>query len=455
MNRRWNAATGAALIALAAGLLLAGRAGAQQRYSRVTPVVEAFQKTRDAVVNITTRRMVTRSFAPLGGGLFDDPFDDLFFRRRVPARGQGSGVIIHSDGYVVTNAHVVSGATEITVWLSDKTKLSGKVISIDSDHDLAVVRIEAKRPLPHITMGTSSDLMIGETVIAVGNPLGYSHTLTTGVISALNRELKFEKAVTYKGLIQTDAPINPGNSGGPMLNINGKLIGINTAIRSDAQNIGFAIPVDQLKRQLTDLLNFQVINRVLLGVKVEPLPTAAEGKRADGVRVTEVQADSPAQKAGVQLADVITAADGVVIRDIIDFGTFFLKTAAGQRVVLTLRRGGAAINRTVQLVAVPRPDGAALAKKRFGLGVVPVTAEIARRYRLLVQEGLLVASVTRGSPAERVGIKPGDVLIQVDRYKVTALGELGLILENVRKGERVLIRIIRGNVIAWVRLTAG
>jgi serine protease Do len=447
---RWAIAAWAVWVPWTAAALAGGR------HPRVTPVVEAFRKTRDAVVNITTRRMVTRRFSPFGG-LFDDPFEDLF-TRRVPARSQGSGVILHADGYVVTNAHVVSGATQITVSLADKTSRPGRLVSVDADHDLAVLKIDPPRPLPHIQLGTSSDLMIGERVIAVGNPLGYGHTLTTGVVSALGRELKFERGVTYKNLIQTDAPINPGNSGGPLLNINGEMIGINTAIRSDAQNIGFAIPVDQLKQQLTDLLNFQVINRVLLGIQVGPLPAGPGGRAPDGVRVTELQVDSPAHKAGIQLTDVIVAADGRPIRNVIDFGTFFLKTAAGQTVRLTVRRGNTTTVKAVKLVEVPKPDGDALAKARFGLTLLPLTDALVRRYRLPVASGLLVVSVTRNSAAHRAGIQPGDVVVQVDRYQVATLDALGRILEKVRRGDRVLVRILRTtrttSFIAWVRLQA-
>ncbi len=241
----------------------AGAAGQQIEplgYDRRTPVVRVFDAAKDAVVNISTRRLVnarSRFF-----GYRDDPFDDIFispFRRRnVAIQSLGSGFLIHPDGYIVTNEHVVRRATKITVFGADGVSHPARVIATDAEHDLAILKMDRPdgQPLAALPLGRSDDLMIGETVVAIGNPKGYRHSVTSGVISALNRELAFNGNVKYTGLIQTDASINPGNSGGPLLNVNAEVIGINTAIygpHADFSGTGFAIPVDRAKAFLAQV----------------------------------------------------------------------------------------------------------------------------------------------------------------------------------------------------------
>jgi S1-C subfamily serine protease len=238
------------LAALVLPGLAAGRWGTEEgeQVRRRTPVVEVFEASRDAVVNISSTEVVE----------VRDPFDRFFdgvFDRRHRTRPRqyrntsvGSGFVIHSDGYIVTNAHVVARSTDRTVTFADGREFDAQVLASDRDHDVAILKIEASEALKPLAMGQSTDLMIGETVIAIGNPLGYQHTVTAGVVSAVDRDLMFSKDHMMRGLIQTDASINPGNSGGPLLNVLGELIGVNTAVRGDAQNIGFAIPVNQVRR---------------------------------------------------------------------------------------------------------------------------------------------------------------------------------------------------------------
>src|SRR5208282_5981322 len=203
--------------------------------------------------NISTTKIIHRWVSPFG----NDPFFQQFGQiEDVPANSLGSGFIIHPDGYVVTNNHVIDRATEITVELDDGRKLPAELISTDSEADLALLKISDKHPFPALALGDSSDLMIGEPAIAIGNPFGYSHSVSTGIVSALHRDLKdVENKESLANLIQTDAAINPGNSGGPLLNAYGQVIGINTAIRSDAQNIGFAIPVNRLRDLIPELMS--------------------------------------------------------------------------------------------------------------------------------------------------------------------------------------------------------
>jgi len=246
---------------------------------RQTITVQVVRQTKDAVVNISTTKMISRRVSPFG----DDPFwqgldmgGDIV---KVPANSLGSGFIVHPDGYVITNHHVIDRARQITVELVDGRKFSADLISSDAEADLAVLRIHSDKPLPSLQLGDSSDLMIGEPVIAIGNPLGYSHSVSTGIVSAIHRDLRDRQNHVMLGdLIQTDAAINPGNSGGPLLNAYGQVIGINTAVRSDAQNIGFAIQINRLRDLIPELMNPAQVTKVNVPFKLRekrqltPLP---------------------------------------------------------------------------------------------------------------------------------------------------------------------------------------
>jgi len=220
----------------------------QELNLRRTVTVDVVARTKDAVVYISTTKLARTS--PFG----DDPFFRQFFQQNVQVQSLGSGFVVHEDGYVVTNNHVIDRAREITVALSDGRKLSAELVAADPEADLAILKIKSDKPLPYLELGDSSDLMIGEPVIAVGNPLGYSHSVSTGIVSAVHRDLG-DPSIKLADLIQTDAAINPGNSGGPLLNAYGQVIGINTAIRANAQNIGFAIAVNRLRELIPSLMN--------------------------------------------------------------------------------------------------------------------------------------------------------------------------------------------------------
>jgi len=415
----------------------AGRAGTDPRglALRRTPIVEVFEKTKDAVVNISSTQIITVQDAefPLGR-MFEDIFNMPFLTRprRLKRTSVGSGFVIHADGYIVTNAHVVYPTVERKIIFADKSEYDAEIVAVNEEHDLAVLKIDAPKPLAVIQLGRSDDLMIGETVIAIGNPLGYQHSLTTGVISALDRTLEFDNHVVYRGLIQTNAAINPGNSGGPLLNILGELIGINTAIRGDAQNIGFAIPVDHLRQMIPSMLSIERLKRVRLGLRVE-------GR--DRAEVVEVVEDSPAGKAGIELGDRITAVDHTPVRDEIDFYIAMLGKRAGDVVYLDLARGARKRAVTVRLEPIPPPDGAELARTRLGIELQPLSRAALRRLGL--RAGLLIVAVRKGSPADQVGIIPGDLLLQLGQYGVRTLEDVGRTLENIRPGAELYIRILR------------
>ena len=420
---------------------------------RVTPVVEAYRKAGPAVVNISTERLVASGRRLFGDG--DDPFEEFMerlFGRTVPAISLGSGFLIHPEGYIITNTHVVQRAQKITATLADKSTYEAVVVAANSTDDLAVLKIKdpAGRRFAFLRLGQSDDLMIGETAIAIGNPLGYQNTCTTGVISALNRKLEFRGGVVYDGLIQTDAPINPGSSGGPLLNIAGELIGINTAIRADAQGIGFATPVGRLAADIPKLLDFERMNRVVFGLSVRQLHAEA----GEELLVEAVAAGTPAAEAGCKAGDRLLALDGKALSQLPEFQVAMLKVAAGANVRLGLLRGGKRVDVVVRLKPRPKPDGGALSEGLLGLQLRTVTPDLAGQLQLPVEAGLLVTEVVPGGPADRLGIRRRDIVIQLGRFYVADLDEIGAVLEDVRPGDSLRIDIIRGRTRAWATITA-
>ena len=280
---------------------------------RETPIVKAVQRARGAVVNIRGEKTVSVPASAATGAETS---------RRV--NGMGTGVIIDPRGYIVTNHHVVDGVREITVTMADGQRHIAKLVARDTETDLAVIKISVPNALPVISIGTSSDLMTGETVIAVGNAYGYEHTVTRGIVSALHRAVQVSDAQYYDDLIQTDASINPGNSGGPLLNIDGEMIGINVAVRAGAQGIGFAIPVDKVTAVSATLLASYNANKAWIGVN----GSSDASEPAEGMIVGGVEPKSPAADAGLNTGDVITSVDSVDVQRPLDF----------QRAMLDLRR---------------------------------------------------------------------------------------------------------------------
>jgi len=418
---------------------------------RLTPVVRAYQRVRPAVVNISADKIVSLRYGWFDDGLFSDIFGEMFpkVRRHVPVRSLGSGFVINPAGYIITNAHVVLRAEKITVTMADGSEHEAAKISSDPDHDLAVLKIDppAGKPLPYLPLGRSDDLMVGETVIVIGNPLGYANSLTTGVISALGRDLAFGDEKQLTGLIQTDAPINRGNSGGPLLNIKGELIGVNTAIRADAQNIGFAIPADRLAERLAGLLDTERLNRVVFGAVVRQ----QHGPAGDQLCVTEVRQDTPAY-GKLRPGDRIVTLDGLKVRQISDFACAMADKKPGSTVRLGCLRDGKELVLEVTLTLKPRPDGNALARKHFGLRLRELTPSLARDLRLAVDRGLVVVGVEGNSPADRLGMDVKDVLLQVGGFYVKDLDDLGLVLENVRPGQRVQLVVVRRSVVYVVSI---
>lgn len=439
-----------AIMALLAGPALAQVSGAQDR--RRSPVVEVFEQCRNAVVNISTTR-IQRVQMLRHGSLLDDIFDfGRPYTREQAVRSVGSGVLIHEDGYIVTNAHVVAQASDINVIFADGRSVEARKTALDFDHDLAVLKIDSDGSLPFVKLVRPGDILVGETVVAIGNPLGLQHSVTTGIVSAVGREVHFgvgEDRVSYTNLIQTDAAINPGNSGGPLLNVNGELIGINSNMRVDAQNVGFAISVEQLWSLLPTMLDIERRQRVRFGLEVSgPLG-----------EVTAVHPDSPAQRAGLRPGDQIVRFDGEPLRDGIDYYVHLLGEQAGDAAQLTYKRGDKTQTATVAIQAVPPPDGGKLALNLLGVELGEFDAATRRRYDLPDQVGVYVEKVSGGGPADNARVIPGDVILSVNRISVTTLPEVGLALEDVRAGADVLVEGLRlraDSPFAWtVRMRAG
>jgi len=397
--------------------------------ARRTPIVKVFEKTRDAVVNIAATQ-VFETTVPSGG-----PFDQLFGltpngprTERYTSTSLGSGFVIHPDGYVVTNAHMVIQAATQKVIFADKTEYEAEVIAIDEKNDLAVLKIETPKPAPAITLGRSDDLMVGETVIAIGNPLGYQHTVTAGIISAVNRSLRLKPDATLENLIQTDASINRGNSGGPLLNALGELIGINTAIRGDAQNIGFAIPVDTLRKVLPEMLSIERLKRLEVGLRL-----SWRGK------VYVVESRGPAAKAGIEPGDELLSVNDTPIHQDVDFHIMMLRATEASPLKLKLKREGKLIKATVEPRRIPIPDGARLMRQKFGLDIRPLTKRESEALDL--GAGLIITNVVSGSSADRTGLEPGWIVVQIGKYRPSDLDEVGLILEHIVPGDQVSLRL--------------
>jgi serine protease Do len=409
---------------------------------RRTPVVEAVQKVSPAVVNISTETVVARQTSPFPAfrdPLFDEFFHDFFEPRveRYKQTSLGSGVVIRPDGYILTNQHVVLHGSEITVTLVDDRDFKAQLIGADSDSDLAVLKVKTDKPLPYITMGNSDDLMIGETVIAIGNPFGLSHTVTTGVVSALGRSLKSGEQ-TYYDFIQTDASINPGNSGGPLLNLSGDLIGINTAIYQKAQGIGFAIPINRARRIVTDLISYGEVHVPWVGVIVRDLtPELAirlgiQTRRKGGVVVRGIESGSPAASARITPGEVITAIDGRDVHSAEEYDQRIRDHAESGPMEFTVTGEDGARQVTLHARRFPPERADALAWQLIGVRLTET------------RNALRVEAVRPQSPAARIGVAVGDGILALAGASVRTLEEFRRRMADVRLARGTLLSIRRG-----------
>jgi serine protease Do len=421
-------------IALTCCLVLSASINASEL--RQTPIVKAVQRVRNAVVNIRGEKTIA---TPAGQTATPDA------GRRV--NGMGTGVLIDSRGYIVTNHHVVDGVREIFVKLGDGQRHVAKLIARDMETDLAIIKITTSSPLPVAPIGTSSDLMPGETVIAVGNAYGYEHTVTRGIVSALHRAVQVSDAQFYDDLIQTDASINPGNSGGPLLNIDGEVIGINVAVRAGAQGIGFAIPIDKVVSIAAGLLATCNANKTWIGME-----SSTKTSQTHGMAVGSIEQKSPANDAGLHAGDIVTAIDDLDIERPLDFQRAMLDRLPGDKLRLTVKRSGTDSPVKLSLTLASVPERQQLADQpawdTLGVKLKAVSPEEFRRNRQTrYRGGLSVTEVRPNSPASSQGIVAGDVLVGMHIWETATLENVAYILKrpDFAKLNPVKFFILRGD----------
>src|SRR6267378_2436518 len=418
--------------------------GDRSSSARRTPLVQAVERAKGAVVNINAQEVVKARAS-------QDPFDVFFGGGR--ARDQvrtslGSGFVFDPAGYVLTNYHVVERGSRIQVSFDDGSDYTAKVVGTDPGGDLAVLKIQAEKRFPAVALGSSTELMLGEPVIAIGNPFGLNQSVSVGVVSALHRTVRADNR-SYYDFVQTDASINPGNSGGPLINADGEVIGVCSAIYANAQGIGFAIPIERAVRVARALVKSGELAASWWGFEAG----AAEGK--PGARVDSVEDGSPAAKAGIQRGDLIVRVDRSPVRDP-DELRLLHDVPLGTRVSLELQRGSA----TLELSLAPAPLTPERAMTTFqsatGLELAEVSSAEARRAGIEAPRGLVaVDRVRRGSLAQRGGLRPGDIVLAVNSAEVDTLKDFHKAVAQARKSGRAVLLVQRGYKLMEFALDLG
>lgn len=415
---------------------------------RKTPVVIAVQKASPSVVNIST---IVKERTP---GLFPFPGDEFFkdffpelFSREYQRTSLGSGVIIDArEGLIVTNHHVIEKSADIKVVTSDGRELHASVVGTDPRSDIALLKVENAKGLHEIEMGDSDDIMIGETVIAIGNPFGLSHTVTTGVVSALDRTVRTENQV-YRHFIQTDASINPGNSGGPLLNIEGKLIGINTAIYQKAQGIGFAIPVNKVKKIVKELLRAGEVRFPWLGMELQPLtPSLMKhfgfNAKDVGVLINNVIDGSPAEKSGIKRGDILLSINNEKISSVEQYRESLSDFTPGDKIDMGIFRKGKIIH--VNVTAETFPSELAMEYFYMRVGIKVAEIGLSDRLRLGIKNGIIIKEIRAGSQAQRIGLREGDIIVKINGISVSNLEDFKQIISRYHYLPSINLLVRRG-----------
>lgn len=424
------------------------------------------EKSGPAVVNIRTEKITQsgdRMFRHFFSNPFGnkDPFEEFFkqFQENMPQkdyrqRSLGSGFLISADGYIVTNNHVIDGADKIQVKMKDGEEYDAEIVGKDPNTDLALIRITAAKPFPFIRMGDSENLKVGEWVVAIGSPFGLEQTVTAGIVSAKGRVIG---SGFYDDFIQTDASINPGNSGGPLINLDGEVIGINTAIIASGQGIGFAIPVNLAKGIIEQLKKDGTVSRGWLGVEIQPIDKAMAEyhglSEAKGVYVVRAIEGDPAHAAGIRSGDVITHVNGVQVNDTRDLTFKIAATKAGENARVSVLREGKKRDFTVKVAKRSenltqkdsgKTDGAKPSgKDDLGLSLQTIDEAMAERLGLSKKNGVIVAEVEAKSPAGKAGFRKGDIISEINHNKVNTVEEYKKALGKIKKNERLQFLIQR------------
>jgi serine protease Do len=419
---------------------------------------ELAQNLSPTVVNVrVTKIEKTGMHGPqIPDGHFGDFFERFFKEMpRMPenhrTQGAGSGVIISQDGYILTNNHVVERAQEVTVTMANKKEYKAQVVGRDPKTDLAVLKIEDQKPLPAAAMGDSERLKVGDWVIAIGNPFGLNHTVTSGIVSAKGRVIG---AGPYDDFIQTDASINPGNSGGPLFNMRGEVVGINTAIIPQGQGIGFAIPVNTAKPLIPQLVTKGEVTRGYLGVNIQTitpdLAKALQIENREGALVADVIPGSPAEKSGIKRGDIIIAYDGKPVKDNHDLPAMVAATPVDGKVTVTVLRNGRERQLPVKVgklssEAARIEQTSQPAEGKWGLKLHNLSPQMGHQFRLQADQGVVVVGVKPGSPAYEAGIQQGDVIIEVNRQPVNSVKEVKKNINKSKQKDHLLLLVQRQN----------
>jgi serine protease Do len=432
---------------------------------------EVAEQLKPAVVNISTTQVIKgpsqRFRGPQGPQPFDerDSFGELFERffrgsagqREVHKGNLGSGFIISKDGYIITNNHVVDHAADIKVSLSNAEEFAAKVVGTDPQTEVALIKIDAQHELPVVPLGDSDQLRVGEWVIAIGNPFGLGQTVTAGITSAKGRIIG---AGAFDDFIQTDASINPGNSGGPLFNLDGEVIGINTAIVPTGQGIGFAIPINLAKEVLNPLRQKGRVTRGFLGIQVQevgPMLARSFGiERQRGALVAYVQPGSPGERAGIKTGDVIVEFNGHQIAGVHDLPRLVANTPPGRNAGVRLIRQGQERALRVQISDTPkkvsRKSEPGVPGEELGLRVQELKRDAAQELGLTNSPAVVVTDVEEGSPADESGMSRGDVILEVNRHQVVNVQDFHAALGDSANGKSVLMLIRRGDRTVYVGL---
>ena len=428
------------------------------------------ERVKPAVVNISTSKTFKGKGgqgspfgrSPFGDSPFGEDFFDRFFgdmpRREFKQRSLGSGFIISNDGYIFTNNHVVEQADKILVKTSDGKEYEAKVIGKDANTDIALIKIKAQNSLPVAEIGDSEKARVGEWVIAIGNPFGLDATVTAGIISAKGRVIG---AGPYDNFIQTDASINPGNSGGPLFDMQGRVIGINTAIIAQGQGIGFAIPINMARSILADLKTKGKVTRGWMGISVqdisEDMAKNLNQKNKNGALVSDVFKGDPADKAGIKVGDIIVEINGKPIKDTHELLLTIATLRVGEKIKIKAIREGKEM--AFQVTVAERKDGregviAEGSKGYFGISAQEMSQEMAKQLGIAKAAGVMVTEVDEGSPADNVGIQPQDIIVQVNKVPVKNMKEYIKEITKAAETKSVTLLIKRGRASFFVALRA-
>lgn len=449
-----------------------------KEYSK--PFIEASNKVKPATVFIFTEKLITlqdRRQDP-----FRDFFDDDFFRRffgdrfgDVPQqrrerqyrqRGLGSGVIVSPDGYIITNYHVVQNADEIKIQLFTEEEYNATMVGYDSKTDIAILKIEGS-DFPYAKLGDSNKLEIGEWILAIGNPFGLSYTVTSGIVSAISRS--GIGVADYENFIQTDAPINRGNSGGPMINLNGDVVGINTAIYSQTGGnlgIGFAVPINMVKKIMVDLIEKGKVVRGWLGVYIQDIDSDMAEQfnlpNSQGVLLSQISKDSPADRSGLKRGDVIIEFDGVKISNTSQLRNVVASTQIGKPVIVNVIRDGK--TKEIEVTIAAQPDDMEVAAltdndleenktvfEDFGFTVSQLNNDLAKKFNFTENEkGVIIVNIERNSIAQIGGLREGDIIVEINRKPISTIADLRKNLQDSKNDKSVLFLIKRGNVAVYI-----